>query len=97
MRNVRSFLSAYLEWLMEMRDNVRSLNMFKVESGNSPFDIIPNAIPKSVRSFKSNYNLFYDRLNREARKLKRTNCDETDFVKMFYNATGKLVAEKINF
>lgn len=97
LRNLKSFLSSYLEWLMEMRDNVRSLNMFKVESGRTPFEIVPNVSPKSVHSIKSNYNLYYDRLNTAAAKLKRSSNRENNFVKMFYEATNKLVDEKINF
>lgn len=97
LRNLKSFLSSYLEWLMEMRDNVRSLNMFKVESGRTTFDIVPNVSPKSVHSIKSNYNLYYDRLNTAAAKLKRSSNRENNFVKMFYEATNKLVDEKINF
>ncbi len=96
-QNIKSFVSAYTEWLIEMKENVRSLDLYKIESGSHPFDIIPNTTPKSVHSIKKDFYLFYDRLNTAAQKINRSQSAETDFLKMFYLATDRLVSEKINF
>lgn len=96
-QNIKSFVSAYTEWLIEMKENVRSLDLYKIESGSHPFDIIPNTTPKSVHSIKKDFYLFYDRLNSAAQKINRSQSTETDFLKMFYQATDRLVSEKINF
>lgn len=97
MKTTKSFAAAYIDWLIEMKDNVRSLDLYNIESGSHPFDIIPNSSPKNVRSCKKDYYLFYDRLNRAAQKQKRSENQESCFVNMFYKATTRLVAEKINF
>lgn len=97
MKDLKSFTSAYIGWLLEMKDNTRSLDLFKIESGEHPFDIITNSVPKSVRSIKKDYYLFYDRLNSAAMKMGKPKNNEQDFMRMFYNATDKLVGEKINF
>ena len=59
--------------------------------------VLAVGIDRDSSDTKSNYNLYYDRLNTAAAKLKRSSNRENNFVKMFYEATNKLVDEKINF
>lgn len=95
MRDVRQMAGMFMEWLAEMRDNVRSLNLLRIDGADHPFDIVPSMGEKRARSLKSGYSLYYDRLNREARKVNAASA-EANFMDMMYRATDRLLREKVN-
>lgn len=100
MKSLRQYTKLYEDWLHELRDNVRPLSLFKnFDDTDHPFDIVQNFEEKRFNGIKKDYYLFYDRLNRAAVKMSRKKDLklEEKFMEMFYEATQRLVREKINF
>lgn len=93
--NLQKFTSKYLEWLKEMKGNKRSLDLFNLNSGNKPFDVVTGYKAKTVFSLKSDYDLVTDRLNSAIGKCKSKE-DYNKFLEMFHIGTSKLVSEKFN-
>lgn len=91
-RDLCGFLSDYLEWLKEMKGNIRSLDLFNLDCGDKPFNVVTGATVYKVKSLKSDYALFEDRLNTFKEKAKGN--DDNKLLDIFYLATDKLVKEK---
>jgi hypothetical protein len=92
--DIKYFMALYREWLSEMKKNRRSLDLFNLECGNKPFDVITNGTVYKAKSLKRDYDLFYDRLNQF--KDKKGN-NENKLMEIFYLATEKLIKEKFKF
>ena len=91
----KKFIEEYREWLKEMKSNKRSLDLFNLECGDKPFDVVTGIKPQKVRSIYSNYDLFFDRLNDA---IKHCNGDDNNkLLEMYSVATKKLSKEKFNF
>ena len=95
MSHLQAFVKSYLEWLEEMKRNKRSLDLFNLNTGNKPFDVLTGYKPKTILSTKSDYHLVTDRLNSAVKKCKCKD-DRDKFLEMFYLGTSKLVSEKFN-
>lgn len=95
MSNLRSILNSYIEWLREMENNKRSLDLFNLDSIDKPFEIITGIPPKRIISIKSDYDLVTDRLNSSIKKCRSTE-DYNKFLEMFYLGTSRLITEKFN-
>lgn len=95
MDNLVEFVGAYLEWLEEMKRNKRSLDLFNLETGDKPFNVITGYKPKSLISLKSDYDLVTARLNSAVKKC-HSREDKNRFLEMFYLGLSKLVYEKFN-
>ena len=93
--DLTDFFHKYHEWLKEMRENKRSLQLFNLSCGDKPFDLIEGVKPKRILSKFSDYNLVTDRLNSAIRNCK-SNGKENKFLEMFYLGTQKLVKEKLS-
>ena len=93
--NLTDFFRKYHEWLEEMKENKRSLNLFNLSCGDRPFELVVGVRPKRISSLYSNYNLVTDRLNSAVRNCK-SNGKENKFLEMFYLGTQKLVKEKLS-
>lgn len=93
--NLKKFTENYREWLKEMKDNKRSLDLFNLDCGNTPFNVATDIKPKKVASFLSNYDLFYDRLNDAIKHCSGDNYNK--MLEMYALATEKLSKEKFNF
>ena len=85
----------YREWLKEMKDNKRSLDLFNLECGNMPFDVVTDVKPKKVVSMLSNYDLFFGRLNDAIKHC--SGDDNNKLLEMYSVATERLSKEKFNF
>lgn len=85
----------YREWLKEMKDNKRSLDLFNLECGNMPFDVVTDVKPKKVVSMLSNYDLFFGRLNHAIKHC--SGDDNNKLLEMYSVATERLSKEKFNF
>lgn len=94
MADLQSIAQKYLEWLQEMKDNKRSLDLFNVNTGNKPFEVVTGIKPKKVASIKSDYALVTDRLNSALRKCK-SKQDKDKFLEMLYLGFSRLVKEKL--
>lgn len=93
MNNLRSFLRKYVEWLGELKNNNRSLDLFNLEPGKDAFEIITGIKPGRVLSLKSNYDLVADRLNTALKKCSNKD-NESKFLEMFYRGASKLIEDK---
>lgn len=85
----------YREWLKEMKDNKRSLDLFNLEYGNIPFDVVTDVKPRKVVSMLSNYDLFFGRLNDAIKHC--SGDDNNKLLEMYSVATERLSKEKFNF
>ncbi len=93
-KRVREFIGEYLGWLEEMKRNKRPLDLFNLNCGDNPFEIVTGVEPNKIFSKYSKYNLFTDRLNSAIGKC--GSKEDTDkFLEMFYIGTKKLVSEKL--
>lgn len=90
-----SFLLKYQEWLKEMKENKRSLDLFNLSCKDKPFDLVTNVKPKRIFSKFSDYNLVTDRLNSAIKNCKSKGV-ENKFLEMFFIGTEKLVSEKLS-
>ena len=95
-KNLKRFLSDYKKWLQELKENKRSLDLFNLSVGDTPFEVVTGIRPQSVRSFKSNYSLLADRLNSASAKC-GSNASEDRLLELYTLATKRLVKEKLNF
>jgi len=92
---LKKIIESYREWLREMKDNKRSLDLFNLECGNTPFNVVTDVKPRKVASILSNYDLFFGRLNDA---IKHCNGDDNNkLLEMYAMATEKLSKEKFNF
>jgi len=95
MIELKSFTEDYRDWLEEMKDNRRSLDLFDLSCVSTPFELVTGVKPKRIMSPKSNYSLFFDRLNSSSKDTSGER--ENRFMEMFALATKKLCQEKFNF
>lgn len=90
-----TFFTKYHEWLNEMKGNKRQLDLFNLNCGDHPFDLVTGVKPKKIMSRYSDYSLVTDRLNSAVRSC-RSNGVNDKFLEMFHLATEKLVTEKLS-
>lgn len=95
-RGLKEFQDSFLSWLKELKSNKRSLDLFNLDCGDKPFDVVTNIPPQKVKSLKSNYSLFIDRINGQVGKLGSKDTKDK-LLEMYYLATKKLAKEKFNF
>lgn len=90
-----SFLIRYQEWLKELKGNKRSLDLFNLECGNKPFDLVTGVKAKKIFSRYSDYTLVTDRLNSAVRNCKSKGKNDK-FLEMFHLGTEQLIKEKLS-
>ncbi len=90
-----SFISKYRDWLTEMKDNTRSLDLFNLSCGDKPFELVVGVKPKRIMSKHSNYDLLSARLNSSIRSCK-SKRSEDKFLEMLFLGTERLVKEKLS-
>ncbi|MCL1938559.1 MAG: hypothetical protein FWF52_09225 [Candidatus Azobacteroides sp.] len=94
--------SAYIEWLEEMADNIRSFAPldYKTPENDLYNNLILNERPrKSILGIiKENYDLFDDYLNGLQSNIASSNTKELHyFLELFSQGTKKLIKKKFNF
>lgn len=96
--SIEKFRDDSFTWLEELARNKRGFAPFEIEENKRElFSFVKGVEPAFVMSFNSNYALFDDRLNNIAHNLSTKN-DKTKnhtFVELFFQATKKLVEEKL--
>ncbi len=95
MSELQSMTRSYLEWLKELKNNKRSLNLFNLSTADKPFDVVSGYKPKKIFSTKSDYDLVTDRLNASVKRC-RSREDYNQFLEMFDLGLSKLIKEKFN-
>lgn len=95
-KNIKKMFRDYEEWLAEMKGNKRSLDLFNMDCGGKPFDLITGVKPKKVMSTLSDYNLFFDRINGAVKDCGSSSSNDK-LLEAFYRGTEKLTKEKFNF
>jgi hypothetical protein len=95
-RNLQKYLRDYKDWLKELKGNKRSLDLFNLTPGDTPFNVVTGVTPLKVASLKSNYSLFVSRLNTAASNCK-SKSEEDKLLEVYSLATQRLIKEKFNF
>lgn len=90
-----NFFKAYHEWLKELKGNKRQLDLFNLNCGDHPFDLVTGVKPKKILSRFSDYTLVTDRLNTAIRNCRSKGVNDK-FLEMFFLGTEKLVSEKLS-
>lgn len=89
-----SFFRNYHGWLAEMKGNKRSLDLFNLNCGDKPFDLVTGVKAKKIFSPFSDYSMVTDRLNSAARNCRSQGINDK-FLEMFYLGTERLVKDKL--
>ena len=93
MSELRNLLVKYYEWLKEMKGNKRSLDLFNLNTGDKPFELVTGVNPVKIMNMYSNYDLIIGRLNSSVKKCK-SKGQKNKFLEMFYIGTRTLVKDK---
>jgi len=96
-KELKGFLNKYRGWLKELDDNKRSLNLFNLECGDKPFELVTDRKPQQggfLGLGKKNYEAFYGALNKAAQNV-RSDKASSLFIETFSRATKKLTEEKL--
>lgn len=93
MSELKNLLVKYYEWLKEMKGNKRSLDLFNLNTGDKPFELVTGVNPVKIMSMYSNYDLIIGRLNSSVKKCK-SKGQKNKFLEMFYIGTRTLVKDK---
>ena len=94
---LEAFLRTYKEWLKELSDNKRSLNLFNLECGDKPFELVTDRVPHQggfLGLGRRDYEAFYDALNRAARKVRGDKASSL-FIETYSRATKKMAEDKL--
>lgn len=94
---LRVFLNTYKEWLQELSNNKRSLNLFNLGCGDKPFELVTDRKPQQggfLGLGKKDYEAFYDALNRAAQKVRGDKASSL-FIETFSRATKKMAEDKL--
>lgn len=95
MSELQSYTYSFIEWLGEMKNNKRSLDLFNLNTKGKPFEVVTGHKPKWVASTKSDYDLVTDRLNSAVKKC-QSKEDKDKFLEMFFIGLSRLFNEKFN-
>lgn len=93
--NLSAFLKKYHDWLKEMKENKRQLDLFDLNCKDHPFELVTGVKPKKIISRFSDYSLVLDRLNEAIRNCRSKGTNDK-FLEMFFLGTRKLVSEKLS-
>ena len=78
-----------------MKSNKRSLDLFNLNCGDKPFEVVTGVKPTKIVSMKSDYYLVASRLNANLMKCV-SKSNEDKFLEMYFLGTRLLIKEKIN-
>ena len=90
-----TFFTKYQGWLQEMKENKRALDLFNLNCGNRPFELVTGVKAKKILSRYSDYDLVTSRLNDAIKKCKSKGVEDK-FLEMFFLGSSKLVGEKLS-
>lgn len=94
---LKTFLKMYKEWLNELSNTKRKLNLFNLECGSKPFELLPDRKPVQggfLGLGKKDYESFYGALNKAARYVHGDKASSL-FMEIYSRATKKLVEDKL--
>ncbi len=94
---LKIFLMTYKEWLKELSDNKRSLNLFNLGCGDKPFELVTDRKPQQggfLGFGKKDYEAFYDALNKAAQKVRGDKASSL-FIETYSRATKKMAEDKL--
>ena len=99
-KNLKSFMAKYEDWLKEMDGNVRALQLFNFNCGKKPFNLINGEVGSKSHwySLKKDYEVVEASLNSNSGKAKEVEKDSNPsmFLEMFSRATKELIKKKLN-
>ena len=92
-----AFLRTYKEWLKELSDNKRSLNLFNLDCGDKPFELVTDRKPQQggfLGLGAKDYEAFYGALNKASQKVRGDKASSL-FVEIYSRVTKKMVEDKL--
>ncbi len=92
-----AFLRTYKEWLKELSDNKRSLNLFNLDCGDKPFELVTDRKPQQggfLGLGAKDYEALYGALNKASQKVRGDKASSL-FVEIYSRATKKMVEDKL--
>lgn len=96
-KELLAFLKTYKGWLNELSDNKRSLNLFNLECGDNPFELVTDRKPQQggfLGFGKKDYEAFYGALNKAAQKVRGDKASSL-FVETYSRATKRMAEDKL--
>lgn len=96
-KELMGFLKKYKEWLQELSDNKRSLDLFNLKCGDKPFELVTDRKPQQGGFLcfgKKNYEAFYEALNKASQEIRGDKASSL-FIETFSRATKKLTEDKL--
>ncbi len=94
---LKAFLKTYKEWLQELNENKRSLNLFNLGCGEKPFELVTDRKPQQGGLFSlraKDYEAFYGALNKAAQKVRGDKASSL-FIETYSRATKKMAEDKL--
>ena len=92
-----SFLNSYKEWLDELSENKRSLNLFNLKCGDKPFEVVTDRKPQQGGFFglgKKDYEAFYGALNKAAQSVRGDKASSL-LIETYSRATKRMAEDKL--
>lgn len=96
-KEFKAFLKTYKEWLKELSDNKRSLNLFNLGCGDKPFELVTDRKPQQggfLGLAAKDYEAFYGALNKAAQKVRGDKASSL-FIETYSRATKKMAEDKL--
>lgn len=96
-KELMSFFETYKEWLTELSNTKRKLNLFNLGCGDKPFELVTDRKPSQggfLGLGKKDYEAFYDAINKAAQHVRGDKASSL-FMETYCRATKKLAEDKL--
>lgn len=96
-KELMSFFETYKEWLTELSNTKRKLNLFNLGCGDKPFELVTDRKPSQggfLGFGKKDYEAFYDAINKAAQHVRGDKASSL-FMETYCRATKKLAEDKL--
>ena len=96
-KELLAFLKTYKDWLNELSDNKRSLNLFNLGCGDKPFELVTDRKPQQggfLGIGKKDYEAFYNALNKAAQNVRGDKASSL-FIETYSRATKRMAEDKL--
>ena len=96
-KELMSFFETYKEWLTELSNTKRKLNLFNLGCGDKPFELVTDRKPSQggfLGFGKKDYEAFYGAINKAAQHVRGDKASSL-FMETYCRATKKLAEDKL--
>ena len=96
-KELLAFLKTYKEWLNELSNNKRSLNLFNLECGDKPFELVTDRKPQQggfLGFGQKDYEAFYTAINKAVKQVRGDKASSL-FIEAYSRATKRMTEDKL--